>query len=83
MRIFRSLALFNALLLTNSMTAYASPKWVCTKDGADVKVTGKGKKEKQQDCEKQGGKWEKAQAASGKPAGSPAPAAGGGTGGGW
>ena len=31
----------------------------CMKDGAEVKVGGKDLKEKQADCEKQGGTWEK------------------------
>ena len=34
-------------------------KWVCSKDGAEVKVKGKNAKAKQKKCEEKGGTWEK------------------------
>jgi hypothetical protein len=39
--------------------AAAKAKWVCMKDGAEVKVKGKNPKEKEKDCTAQGGVWEK------------------------
>ena len=37
-------------------------KWSCTKDGAELTVSGAKAKEKKKDCEKQGGTWAKAKA---------------------
>ncbi len=61
--------LFSAFLITSAFglsaaSALANPKekWVCNKDGAEQKVKGKKPADKQKDCEKQGGTWEKAAA---------------------
>lgn len=39
--------------------AEGKSKWVCTKDGEEIKVKGKKKKDKEKDCTAQGGVWEK------------------------
>ncbi len=44
--------------------AEAKTKWVCTKDGEEIKVKGKKPKDKEKDCTAQGGTWEKAKEAA-------------------
>jgi hypothetical protein len=44
--------------------AEAKAKWVCTKDGEEIKVKGKKPKDKEKDCTAQGGVWEKAKEAA-------------------
>ena len=59
-----------ALFVVGSMVApvafnvalASEAKWACTKDGADLTVSGAKAKDKKNDCEKQGGTWEKAKA---------------------
>lgn len=43
-----------------SGAAEAKEKWVCMKDGSEVKVKGKNPKGKEKACEEKGGVWEKA-----------------------
>jgi hypothetical protein len=57
-----------ALFVCVGSLSFASPaaakaKWVCMKDGAEVKVKGKKPKDKEKDCTAQGGVWEKAKEA--------------------
>jgi hypothetical protein len=37
----------------------AKDKWVCMKDGEEIKVKGKKPKDKQKKCTEEGGVWEK------------------------
>ena len=39
--------------------AQAKEKWICTKDGATLKVKGHSSKDQQKHCEEQAGIWEK------------------------
>ena len=48
-----------SLSLTVSPRAEAKGKWVCMKDGEEVKVKGKKRKDKEKECTDQGGVWEK------------------------
>lgn len=60
---------------TMSHTAQAKSKWVCMKDGEEIKVKGKKPKEKEKDCTAQEGVWEKKQGSADKQSS--------GSGGGW
>ena len=43
----------------NEHNAQAKEKWVCKKDGTELKVKGKSPEDKQKSCEEQSGIWEK------------------------
>lgn len=64
--------------LTFSVVGFSEDvKWTCTKEDKPLKVAGKDAKEKQADCEKQGGEWKKEEKAE------PAKSESSGSGGGW
>ncbi len=58
---FAVFALVCGLGLGASHVAQAKEKWVCMKEGTEIKVKGKKPKDKEKDCTSQGGTWEKAQ----------------------
>ena len=70
------------LSLTTNVALANEAKWVCTKDGKNVKVKGDKADDKKKDCEAQGGSWEKATKHKAE-GGSAAPAQSSGGGGSW
>lgn len=66
MKIMPFFAILFACTVTLSIPhqAEAKNKWVCTKDGEEIKVKGKKPKDKEKDCTAQGGTWEKAKEAA-------------------
>jgi hypothetical protein len=48
-------------VMSVSAQAKEKDKWVCMKDGAEVKVKGKKPEDKEKDCTANGGTWEKAE----------------------
>ncbi len=61
---FLAIAFACTVSLSVSNPAEAKAKWVCTKDGEEIKVKGKKTKDKEKDCTEQGGTWEKAKEAT-------------------